>query len=295
MATDQAKITLILHSGTPKTGTTTIQHYLDQSHDLLIDRGILYPRVDLMKRPPKHQWIVKSLLNRDHDCLFGRFGEILAQARETRVNTVVLSTEGIYTHWRNFSNEALDALLQAVSPFNVKPWCFFREPVAFAKSRYVQLVRNPPSSFSPEYATVSPFEEIIKHPWFIQQLDYAGFLKAMERLFGEESMIVTRYEPDDVLRTVNRVLSLQNDISEKFARKHVSISTVATNAIRHMNRLKLRPRVRSLATSIVSALDSSWLKTRYPFEISHDVEEALRAITKESVEYLAARYGIRWR
>ena len=66
-----AKPDLLLHVGTPKTGTTSLQFALHKSHDLLLRCGILYPDVELHPAPPKHQWIASQLLANERH-MFGR-------------------------------------------------------------------------------------------------------------------------------------------------------------------------------------------------------------------------------
>ena len=57
---------IILHAGTPKTGTTSLQLFLHTHHDALLDRGILYPRAGIAPPPePKHQWMIGDLMSGD--------------------------------------------------------------------------------------------------------------------------------------------------------------------------------------------------------------------------------------
>ncbi|MDQ6962737.1 MAG: hypothetical protein Q9M28_09475 [Mariprofundaceae bacterium] len=52
------KLKLIIHAGTPKTGTTSLQPYLGKKQRKLRGKGILYPHnLDKLQNPnaPKHQ------------------------------------------------------------------------------------------------------------------------------------------------------------------------------------------------------------------------------------------------
>ena len=52
------KLKLIIHAGTPKTGTTSLQTYLDKKQRKLRGKGILYPHnLENLTNPsaPKHQ------------------------------------------------------------------------------------------------------------------------------------------------------------------------------------------------------------------------------------------------
>ena len=53
------RIRLIVHAGTSKTGTSTLQFYLNRNRAALLQAGILYPLEGTQElRAPKHQWMV---------------------------------------------------------------------------------------------------------------------------------------------------------------------------------------------------------------------------------------------
>lgn len=54
--TNNRRLKLILHVGTPKTGTTSVQSYLDKKQRKLRSKGILYPNRFHNPDAPKHQW-----------------------------------------------------------------------------------------------------------------------------------------------------------------------------------------------------------------------------------------------
>jgi hypothetical protein len=57
---------IILHGGTPKTGTTSRKLFLDANHATLLDRGVLDPRAGVTPPPkPKHQWMISALMSQD--------------------------------------------------------------------------------------------------------------------------------------------------------------------------------------------------------------------------------------
>ena len=66
------KLKLIIHAGTPKTGTTSLQTYLHKKQRRLRNRGILYPHnIEKLQNPtaPKHQWFEKNLIT-GHEAYF---------------------------------------------------------------------------------------------------------------------------------------------------------------------------------------------------------------------------------
>jgi hypothetical protein len=66
------KLKLVIHVGTPKTGTTSLQTYLDKKQRKLRGKGILYPHnLDKLQNTaaPKHQWFEKNLVTVNLDSL----------------------------------------------------------------------------------------------------------------------------------------------------------------------------------------------------------------------------------
>jgi len=102
---------IILHAGTPKTGTTSLQIVLDQYREVLAQRGLLYPRA--MVAPgaaanrsynvkPKHQWLVDDLMADNPARFADDIASVLGQM-PSNINTLVLSTEGLFNHWWDFT------------------------------------------------------------------------------------------------------------------------------------------------------------------------------------------------
>ena len=93
---DTKKIKFILHAGTPKTATTSLQFLLDRNYNKLLEQGILYPKYYINANPPKHQWLVQLLIKNDFEKLFEYLEKILKESVERDIKTIFLSTEGIY-------------------------------------------------------------------------------------------------------------------------------------------------------------------------------------------------------
>jgi len=95
------KLKLIIHAGTPKTGTTSLQTYLDKRQRKLRGKGILYPHnLEKLQHPtaPKHQWFEKNLVTTHLTYFLENFKNIIAQVKE-ETHTIILSSEGIYNCW----------------------------------------------------------------------------------------------------------------------------------------------------------------------------------------------------
>jgi len=128
--------TLILHIGTHKTGSTTIQNYLYYNRLWLKTLGIYYPR-------PKNGWLFYSNNHSDlrdtaiiegrprgakihsdfgsHDALLGRY---IRTIKDVGQSINILSAEG----WSSHLNRYAARLAPLRQHFDVKVLAFFRRP-----------------------------------------------------------------------------------------------------------------------------------------------------------------------
>ena len=89
----ERKLKLIIHAGTPKTGTTNLQTYFNKNQRKLRNKGILYPH-NLQKlqnsSAPRHQWFEKNLVVTHLDYFLENFKNIISQV-SVDTHTIILS------------------------------------------------------------------------------------------------------------------------------------------------------------------------------------------------------------
>ena len=287
-----AKPDLLLHVGTPKTGTTSLQFALHKSRDLLLRCRILYPDVDLHPAPPKHQWIASHLLADEFDMFARNIDAVARQADRSGADTVVLSTEGIFNHWSDFSPAARLALGALNRNFSVKVWCVFREPLSFAMSFYGQLLKNSPSHFSPCYGTSLAPEDIVDHPWFAKRLDYRGFIEGIGELFP--AVAATRYESSDTVEQARSLLGVGEDVLPETPMRNQSPSALGADLMRRLNRLRPEPGERDVLATMIAEIDHRLRPASEPLCASEAVAEKVRTLSEVSVRYLTERFDISW-
>ncbi|MEE9304134.1 MAG: hypothetical protein V3U84_10150, partial [Thiotrichaceae bacterium] len=159
------RLELILHVGTPKTGTTSVQVYLDKKQRKLRSKGVLYPTRFHNPNAPKHQWFERNLVSGNVESLLDNFKDILNHLEE-HTHTILLSSEGIYNHWWDFPEESKALLFELNRLFDVEVWAWFRDPLAFAESFYKQCMRNPQVDHINCYGRDLSFAEVLDDPWF---------------------------------------------------------------------------------------------------------------------------------
>jgi hypothetical protein len=254
LISNQKNIKIILHAGTPKTATTSLQFFLDKNYDKLIEQDILYPKYYLDTNPPKHQWLVSLLRQNDFDKLFEYLEKIIVEASLKNIKTIFLSTEGIYNHWWDFSSEAKEVLKIIAKEFKFELYIVFRESSSFLESFYKQNLKNPQMSSVSCYGKDLSFSEMLKDKWFIKHLDYLGFIQESESLFGKNNVKVFTYSQ----KIIEKILESINFIyfsALKDKQENVGQSSIGVDLLRVLNRYNLNSKDKKESITILKKMD----------------------------------------
>lgn len=235
------KLRLIIHAGTPKTGTTSLQNYLDKKQRKLRGKGILYPH-NLEKltntHAPKHQWFEKNLVTTNLERFLENFKNILSQVK-MNTHTIILSSEGIYNYWWDFPDASKDVLSTLSQLFEVELWVWFRDPLTFIESYYKQCIRNPQLDANPCYGKDLSFADMLKIDWFSQHLDYQGFVNECQTLFGKNKVSVFNYT-GDVVQEVIEKLGLATPHDNPTPRQNKSLNSASIKLLRTINHYNIK-------------------------------------------------------
>jgi hypothetical protein len=241
------KFKLIIHAGTPKTGTTSLQTYLDKKQRKLRGKGILYPHnLDKLQNisAPKHQWFEKNLVTTNLESFSENFKNIISQVKSD-THTIILSSEGIYNYWWDFPDESKDILYELSKLFDIKIWVWFREPMAFIESYYKQCIRNPQIENNPCYGKDLSFTEMLNIDWFSQHLNYQGFVTECQTLFGENNVSVFKYEGDVVQEVIHK-LGLATPHDNPTPRQNNSLNSASIKLLRTINSYNIKAKDKEL-------------------------------------------------
>jgi hypothetical protein len=244
---EQAKLKLIIHAGTPKTGTTSLQTYLDKKQRKLRGKGILYPHnLDDIQNPnaPKHQWFEKNLVTTNLLSFLANFKNIISQVKAD-THTIILSSEGVYNYWWDFPEESKDVLATLSQLFDIQVWVWFREPLEFIESYYKQCIRNPQVASNPCYGKDLCFAEMLNIPWFAQHLNYQGFVTDCQTLFGENSVSAFKYQ-GDVVQEVMQKLGLATAHDNPTPRQNQSLNSASIKLLRTINHYDIKAKDKAL-------------------------------------------------
>lgn len=280
------RVRLVLHAGTPKTGTTALQLALFSAVGELAARGIWYPPAGVEPVQKKHQYLVDLLRAADADGLARAFDGIVA-ASPRGTHTIVLSTEGLFNHWWDFPPAAKSMLRRLGDAFALEIWVCFREPLAFALAQYAQLLRNP-REFSPAYGLDVDLDGILDNAWFLQRLDYLGFVREAEALIGTGNVRVFRYGPDIVTRIFS-ALGAESPADLR-AGIHPSYRSSGVDLIRVVNRYDLTAAEKHAAAALVLDLDRLIGAQAEPLRASPAAAECIRRLTAVDWQKIEARF-----
>ncbi len=191
---------LILHIGTHKTGSTTIQHYLYYNRLWLRKLGVFYPRPingslfyannhsDLrdtaqMEGRPRGAEIHPEF--GPHDALVGRY---MRQIKDAGCPVSILSAEG----WSSHLNRYARRLAPLTQHFDVKVVAFLRRPDLWVEKFYSQRIANI------EHRETRSFADFITQPHMETYLfNRNRMMNWWARSFGQEAVEVIPFEPNE--------------------------------------------------------------------------------------------------
>lgn len=201
----------ILHVGTHKTGTTSIQSFLIKNAAMLERHGVYVPssaKDDLGDgtQTPGHQRIPWELIEGDDSALV----ELLDECARSDASRVVISSEELeLLHDRP---QLLDRLRERLvdAGYDVTAIVYFREQAGYLESMYSEMMKRV------RFMRFSKFLEgalhdgaVAVHPHYPVTLRYAAFLANWTRIFGAGTIVARPYDAEspaalipDFLRTI---------------------------------------------------------------------------------------------
>jgi len=195
---------LILHIGTHKTGTTSIQNVLESSKDKLKDFGFLYPQTNREPWPnlTKHCSVFEAAINNDTSVAEYERKILLDEFNDSNCHTMILSEEGLSKNEKCFS----DFFKTFKKDFEISVICYLRRQDFFIESMYNQFVReakresrtitqfvglNKMQDWMNYYEMIEKWKNIADHIMirnFDEELKTKGLLNSFSSLAGLEEL-----------------------------------------------------------------------------------------------------------
>jgi hypothetical protein len=283
---------LILHAGTPKTGTTSLQSWLMLNREGLRQQGVLYPSNVFRPDKPKHQWIVDSLQRGNPTLIAANADSIrdqLAEESPVDIHTIILSTEGIYNHFHEVVIPHQDSWMQLAKSCPINIVVTLRNPMEFALSRYRQNLINPPSNH-PFHATIESLDALCLNPDWLLSLDYLSFVEFWEKALEPQSVICIPYNrisPFEFCRATGIDIPSR---STPAMRENVSFGRLGVELIRAVNNIGLPVAQRNEAIQQVLSIEKSMEQQNLPpFSHTPTSSECIRRYCRDqSIKLLAS-------
>lgn len=226
------KMEIILHIGTHKTGTTSIQDALRASFEQLLERGILFPEAGC---PPglsgQHMlsWYYQS--NRQKKLPFPKppvWEELYEEVSRYQPEKVILSAES-FSSAKSAAVEKIRSELDQFSPYEISVILYLREPLSYLKSSYKQHIKNG------KYAESFP-SFVESH---IQEVDYRSLIDRWSDVFSDKNIDVRRFE-EAARRGLVKDFALAAGVSENVLvveeqRSNISPSDELISIVRYLN------------------------------------------------------------
>lgn len=208
----------ILHVGTEKTGTTTVQAMLAANRDRLADRGVLVPR---SAADPNHWGLAVAAYNDDRrddlttvagiDDAPDRAAALAAhrrgvidgvrrelQAAGPGIERVVFSSEHLQSRLTTDGEiERLARILSEMGLGEVTVVVYLRNPVTLAASLHSTLVKHGAASLHPPPPTSPYFNRVCNHRATLEQFGAVfGADRIVPRIFAGDRLIEGSVEVD---------------------------------------------------------------------------------------------------
>lgn len=246
---------LILHAGTPKTGTTSLQFFWNANREKLLEHGVFYPApLPVTSYAPKHQFLVPALQQNNVEMMTESLRQLI-EVQLGQFHTLLLSTEGIFNHWWDYS-PAARAMLKTLNDFiPLEVWICFRKEEDFIRSLYVQNLKNPRLPGVSCYGKDLSLSQMLEDPWFARHLDYFGFTEECAALFGRDRLLILPYRKTVITDFMQALgLNASGFTSEPYE-YNITPSAFAVKMLRFINRFNLAPARKNIAYALIQKVD----------------------------------------
>ncbi|MDX2333307.1 hypothetical protein IRA69_06340 [Campylobacter hepaticus] len=199
-------MTAYIHIGTPKTGTTTIQHFLANNRNELLKNNLCY----LNYKGSLDHWFIPKLLdtlwkksNKSLDIFYKNKHIFLDYQEEIQIikkeveklnskQAVLLSCEGIYQLCSSFEFLTIfKEILHFIGISNIKIIVYFRRPADYFIAYYTQSIKGANSNYANIFLK-NPNEDI--HFMIKYQLQYSKIMEIYSTIFKQDNLIIKSYD-----------------------------------------------------------------------------------------------------
>lgn len=190
-------VTIYLHIGASKTGSTALQRFLEQNFSELLKFGVLYPNFRdkdvftpmLVGQNYWHGYYFDEF-DSSHDLAL--FNKCIQYCKENSLHSIVISNESFLVNWRDRLGQLAGSL-----DANVKIICYVRRQDYFSEAAWKQWGHK-------FFSANELFSSLGRQEWGgWGVMDWYQAIAPWSRNFGKENIIIQPYEkeqmPDGIL------------------------------------------------------------------------------------------------
>lgn len=289
MRKQQDKPIVHLHIGTHKTGTTSLQRFLDINSEQLKKYDILYPKTGWYHHsqhllPFQLKGAIPFDVEKISDTVWQ---DLIKEIKRSRLKNVILSSEIFST----LNKSQIEILHKYLEDFEVKIYLYLRRQDELFESIYNQQIKG---WRNPKKKQVSFFLKNMKalYPHF----NYFHLVKNWAEVFKSDNIIIRPYHKEYVSDTISDFLNLL-EIDDKEQKKfqwpkngNRSISIKALELIRLSKfveeDLKVREKIFHLANKIFPPTSSN--KTLLDTEQKNKITEKFKSDNNNLIKHYFA-------
>lgn len=276
---------LILHIGTQKTGTTTIQRFLGLNQELLKEQKFLMPK-SLDIGNTHHRWITSIAVNAERkDGLLINFGYSSKQEQLKVIKTKLKNFKEecdkseLNSKWIITSEHLQSELQTKEAIFKLK--CILKE--FFGKVKIILYIRDPLATTISLWSTQLKYGSKLRslplpsHPSYEQVSNHKKTIQNWESVFFRENITVVKFQKKDFIN---------NDLIEDFCYR---------SGIIYSEKFKL-PKIANTSLSLLGMKSLGYINKYIPHFIKTDYKEKplelnkSRANISQYVAYYTSKY-----
>lgn len=242
---------LYLHIGLPKTATTSIQFFCFENREILKNKGYCYPLFPCsnISETRNAHFLLESIT--DENGNENREKTELARQKHYReieilfekYDNIVLSDEALWHKLCGVKSNLWNELLAQSEKggYELKVILYLRRQDTFAESWWNQSVKMNGRVLD------EPWEDFIKERYL--HIDYAREIQKIEKLIGEENLIVRRFEKQnlknqDIIHDFLDVIGLEygDEFAEMSQNRNISLLGNTHEIKRILNKLPMLDR-----------------------------------------------------
>ena len=198
---------IILHIGTHKTGTTSIQYFCMDNRTFLAEHGIHWPEEKLPKNSDQHSQLSQYIIDGEQEKFKQYIQRAVAGAKKDGQTTLFLSGEGFC----RLTTEQVMALSRILSNHEVIILIGFRNIYDYVRSALTQRFERAEN--------LESLQNIIKS--YTKSLKYTATINRWEKAFGVKNITVFSYDQisKDLIPQFLTLLDIPIEQSNKFITK----------------------------------------------------------------------------